>query len=321
MRRWALWCVCLAFAAAGAGAGQAQAQAQQARTLTLTGVSIDPYGRTLGPPVWTLAPRDSVIRRPYPDLEIRYSFPLPDSVSAQGAPVTLTLYSDRGFGGDMRAAGEAIREGQTDLVQTYRNPDSSVRTVPETITKTITLDPARVPVPPNQTRRPTTQVNISVQDGPVYTYTYELTCAGSGDGGLCTPGGGAVTPPPRPPAPRPPSTAITNSSITPAQAFGLPSAKRCVSRRNFVIRLKRPGKVKYLAARVNVNGRQTPVFVKRERYLTIRGRVLLRRRLAARVDLRGLRKGTFRVTIVAVTKSLRTIRGTRQYRTCEPKRR
>jgi hypothetical protein len=117
-----------------------------------------------------------------------------------------------------------------------------------------------------------------------------------------------------------PTTTVTNSNVTPAQVFTLPANRKCVSRRNFVIRLKRPGKVTYLAAKVSVNGRQTPVYVLNERYLTVRGKVLTRRRLSARVDLRGLPKGQFRVGITAVTKSLRTIRGARMYRTCEPKR-
>jgi hypothetical protein len=94
-----------------------------------------------------------------------------------------------------------------------------------------------------------------------------------------------------------------------------------VSRRNFLIRLKRPGNVKYLAAKVKVNGRQVAVVVARERYRTLRGKVLLPKRLTAQVDLRGLPAGRFNVEITAVTTSLRTIRGTRRYRTCEPRRR
>jgi hypothetical protein len=141
-------------------------------------------------------------------------------------------------------------------------------------------------------------------EGPTFTFRYSV----------------GPEPTPEPPAPAPPSSTPTNGTVTAAQAFGLPSTRRCVSRRNFVIRLKRPGKVSYLAARVTVNGRRTPVFVLDERYLTIRGRVLTRRRLSARVDLRGLPKGTFRVGIIAVTKTLRSISDARAYRTCEPRR-
>jgi hypothetical protein len=86
-----------------------------------------------------------------------------------------------------------------------------------------------------------------------------------------------------------------------------------------VIRLRRPPQVRFLVARVQVNGKPTPVFIQSERYLTIKGQVLLRRRLAARVDLRGLPKGQFATTIQAVTATFRTIAGTRRYKTCTGK--
>ena len=89
-----------------------------------------------------------------------------------------------------------------------------------------------------------------------------------------------------------------------------------MSRRNFLIRLVRPQGVTLLYARVSVNGRPTPVFISRERYMTIRGRVLLRRRLTARVDLRGLPTGRFKTSIRAVTRTLKVLQGTRTYRTC-----
>ena len=104
--------------------------------------------------------------------------------------------------------------------------------------------------------------------------------------------------------------------MTPAVAFAFPPTVGCVSKRNFRIRLRRPRKVSYLAARVSVNGRQVPVIIKRQRYRTVRGRALRERSLTAQVDLRGFPKGTFRVQITAVTTSLRTIRGVRTYRTC-----
>ena len=131
-------------------------------------------------------------------------------------------------------------------------------------------------------------------------------------------GGPAVAPPPpTPPAPPAPPPAITNATITPAQAFAFPpTAGGCVSKRNFRIRLRRPSDVRYIAAKVVVNGRQVPVIVAKQRYRTIRGKILNLRRLTAQVDLRGLPKGTFRVQITAITTSLRTIRGPRPYRTC-----
>jgi len=155
-------------------------------------------------------------------------------------------------------------------------------------------------------------------DGATFTgrwHTSDSTTWQSWDGTRV--GGPAVAPPPpAPPAP-PPPPAITNATITPSQAFAFPpTAGGCVSKRNFRIRLRRPSDVSYIAAKVVVNGRQVPVIVAKQRYRTIRGKILKLRRLTAQVDLRGLPKGTFRVQITAITTSLRTIRGTRTYRTC-----
>jgi beta-glucosidase len=80
----------------------------------------------------------------------------------------------------------------------------------------------------------------------------------------------------------------------------LPEGTRCVSRRNFIIHLRRGLR----SARVYVNGRRV--------------RVLGGRRLHARVDLRGLPRGRFTVRIVARTKGGRTITSRRRYRTCVP---
>ena len=149
--------------------------------------------------------------------------------------------------------------------------------------------------------------NVSLAPGASATYAHDTTFSPTGVAG----------PPPAPPAPTPVSN--PNNTVTPAQAFGLPSNRRCVSRRNFVIRLVRPAGVSSIAARVNVNGRLATVTIARERYRNIRGGVLLRTRLTAQVDLRGLGPGRFRVTIRAVTKTLRAIQGTRRYRTCARK--
>lgn len=83
--------------------------------------------------------------------------------------------------------------------------------------------------------------------------------------------------------------------------------RRCASRRRFTIRVREPRGVRLRSARVYVAGR----------------RVKVRRshgRLRARVNLRGRPKGTFRVRVVAKTRSGRTIRGSRRYRTCIPTR-
>jgi hypothetical protein len=43
------------------------------------------------------------------------------------------------------------------------------------------------------------------------------------------------------------------------------------------------------------------------------------KRLTSPVDLRGLPKGRFKVTITVTTESGRRLSGTRRYRTCTPK--
>lgn len=83
--------------------------------------------------------------------------------------------------------------------------------------------------------------------------------------------------------------------------------RRCLSRRNFRIRLREPRGDALARATVQVNGRT----------------VVTRRsgRITAPVDLRGLPKGRYVVTIRATTVRGREITGTRRYRTCAPRRR
>jgi hypothetical protein len=90
----------------------------------------------------------------------------------------------------------------------------------------------------------------------------------------------------------------TASAPQPAPA----SARACLSRRSFVVRLPRRAR----RARVYVNGK---------RVKTLHGR-----RLRARVDLRGVRRGTVRVRIVAVTARGRRVVSTRTYHTCARRR-
>jgi hypothetical protein len=93
-----------------------------------------------------------------------------------------------------------------------------------------------------------------------------------------------------------------------ATAFAFPSARRCLSRRNFAIRLRVPAGVAVRSARVVVRGK------------TIRVR-RVGGRLTATVNLRGFPKGRFTVALTVRTTSGKTLRGTRAYRTCVPKRR
>ena len=113
------------------------------------------------------------------------------------------------------------------------------------------------------------------------------------------------------PAPAPTPAPATPLVLAPAPKFSalvtLPSARRCVSRRRFRIRLRQPTGVVIVKATVRVNGKPVKV---------VRGK-----RLTAPVDLRGLPKGRFTVEITLQTKAGQTISGKRRYKTCAPKRR
>jgi hypothetical protein len=83
----------------------------------------------------------------------------------------------------------------------------------------------------------------------------------------------------------------------------LPTQSRtCRSRRHFRIRLREPKADPLVRATVQVNRKRV--------------RVLVGARLTAPVDLRGLPRGRYAVTIVATTASGRVLQGTRRYRTC-----
>ena len=89
-------------------------------------------------------------------------------------------------------------------------------------------------------------------------------------------------------------------------SLGLPGSRRCVSRRRFGLHMRGIARNKVRSLRVYVDGRLKA---------TRRGR-----RLRVPVDLRGLPRGTFRVRVVARTRSGRRIVDTRRYRTCVPRR-
>ena len=92
------------------------------------------------------------------------------------------------------------------------------------------------------------------------------------------------------------------ATATAAPSLGLPSARRCVSRRRFRIRLRAPRGERLGSVRVYVNGRRV--------------RSLSGRRLGMPVDLRGLPRGTVRVKLVARLRSGRRVVAQRRYRTC-----
>ena len=101
---------------------------------------------------------------------------------------------------------------------------------------------------------------------------------------------------------RPPAAAPTFASTVVLPKAG----KKCRSRRNFRIRLRQPAADPLQSATVKVNGRTV--------------RTIKRDRITAPVDLRDLPKGRYTVLITATTASGKTIKGSRKYRTCVPKR-
>ncbi|MDP9344158.1 MAG: hypothetical protein M3P44_00250 [Actinomycetota bacterium] len=101
-----------------------------------------------------------------------------------------------------------------------------------------------------------------------------------------------------PPATLPPA-------FGPGGVIGIPSARKCLSRRHFTIRVRKRGGLRY---------QEAIVFVNHKRVGVLKGR-----RLAAPVDLRGLPVGVFRVQITVITTDGRIITGTRRYHTCTRK--
>ena len=93
-----------------------------------------------------------------------------------------------------------------------------------------------------------------------------------------------------------------------AQLFPLPSAGRCLSKRKFTVRIRRPRGVVFKSLKITVN-RKTKVKLKG----------LKARKVKARINLRGVPKGKVTVKIVAVTTTGRRAVSKRTYRTCTKK--
>ena len=95
------------------------------------------------------------------------------------------------------------------------------------------------------------------------------------------------------------------------KVVGLPSNRKCASRRKFRIRIRQPGGIQIQTALVFVNGKRVRVLTRK---------VFQKKRKVAGVNLRGLPRGVFKVRIVVLTTEGTTLRGTRTYRTCTKKR-
>jgi hypothetical protein len=108
---------------------------------------------------------------------------------------------------------------------------------------------------------------------------------------------------------------ISGGTIVNKPTFGkivqLPSSKKCVSKRKFRIHIRQPGGIKIQTALVFLNGKKIRTF---------KAKFFRKLRTAARVNLRGLPKGTFVVRIVVLTTKGETLKGKRKYRTCTKKR-
>ena len=84
------------------------------------------------------------------------------------------------------------------------------------------------------------------------------------------------------------------------------NAKKCVSRRNFTIRIRQRKGARIAKATVVLGGKAIK---------TVRGK-----RVTAPIVLRGLPKGTFSLSIRATTTKGKVLRGTRVYHTCAAKK-
>lgn len=152
----------------------------------------------------------------------------------------------------------------------------------------------------------TCKCDQSIDNGAGLSWSYSLPPGGRATFAHVTvfsPTGVAGPPPQGPPGPPQSST----PAFGPGGIVIAPSNRRCRSRRSFRIRLRHPRGKRIIAATVRVNGR---------RVATRRGS-----RVTAPVDLRGLPRGRYRVSITALLDDSTVIRGTRRYRTCVPRRR
>jgi hypothetical protein len=103
-----------------------------------------------------------------------------------------------------------------------------------------------------------------------------------------------------------PYTVTARRTVAIGQLATLPSTKACVSRRRFRIRLRTIAGAKTVSAQIKLGSKTVR---------TVRGRAL-----SLPIDLRGLPKGRFKVTITLTDDAGARRAGTRTYRTCVPKR-
>jgi YVTN family beta-propeller protein len=148
--------------------------------------------------------------------------------------------------------------------------------------------------------------------------------------------GVAVTPPiegPQAPIITPPTSSLTTSSgastntptgkstgaptsstsmpkatpkvISAAAAFSLPSSKQCVSKRRFTIHVRTLPAITWVGATIRINHKRV--------------KTVGRAHIKALINLVGLPKGTFVLSITAKASNGQSVTGTRTYHTCVPK--
>jgi hypothetical protein len=192
--------------------------------------------------------------------------------TAFGLPQTL------GIGNDQPSAALACQDDAIDVFRTVPSQQ------PYPMSAATTIDPAHHGPPPCTAPASTTTT----------TTTPQLTAA-------------------TPPAASPPAPVAASHKATPHSAVlsigklvVLPSARRCVTRRRFSIRLRVPKGSPVVSARVVVDGHSVGVR---------KGR-----RLRSTFTLRSLPKGHFSVKITITLTGGKTLAEARRYRTCTPRR-
>lgn len=159
-------------------------------------------------------------------------------------------------------------------------------------------------------------VVIPAATGPTYTPTaadegHEIACrvtATNAGGSTAATSAAQRIPVPAPALPAAEAKLVDAAPSQVAAAFGLPTPRRCLSRRVFTIRLSAPRGVTISRARVYVAGRLVKVRRSGKRFI-------------ATVDLRGRERGRIHVRIQIRTSNGSLLKGERRYRTCVPKRR
>jgi hypothetical protein len=102
-----------------------------------------------------------------------------------------------------------------------------------------------------------------------------------------------------------PQPKATPKAISSVAAFSLPSAKQCVSHRKFTIHVRKLPGITWVIAIIKINHKRI--------------KTLGRSHITALVNLVGLPKGTFVLSITAKASNGQSVTGTRTYHTCVPK--